>query len=80
MPEYRGRGAGYAMMMELMRRARDMGYIKMRLWTNRYKLVRAVIFYQQLGFVEISHAGADEDEIWMELEIDPPVGSDQRPA
>jgi GNAT superfamily N-acetyltransferase len=68
-PNYRGRGAGYAMMMELLRRARAMGYGKMCLWTNRYKLSRAVAFYHQLGFVEVQHEGADEEEIWMEKEI-----------
>jgi GNAT superfamily N-acetyltransferase len=65
-PEHQGSGAGYAMLMELLDRARSMGYGKMCLWTNRYKLARAVAFYQRLGFVEVPHEGADEDEIWME--------------
>jgi putative acetyltransferase len=69
LPEYQGQGMGYAMMVELMRRAREMGYRKMCLWTNRYKLTRAIAFYQRLGFVEVPHEGADDDEIWMEKEI-----------
>ena len=73
LPEYRGRGLGYALMLELRSRALEMGYRTMRLWTNRFKLTRAVAFYRQLGFVEVAHEGADEEEIWMELEIDLPV-------
>ena len=73
LPEYRRRGLGYALMLELLRRAREMGYSTMSLWTNRFKLVRAVDFYRQLSFVEVAHAGADEDEIWMELELNPPA-------
>ena len=71
LPEYRGRGLGYALMLELRRRALDMGYHTMLLWTNRFKLTRAVAFYRQLGFVEVAHADAYEDEIWMEWEISP---------
>ena len=73
LPEYWGRKMGYAMMMELMRRARALGYSKMTLWTNPFKLARAVAFYHQLGFVDVPHEGADEDELWMEMEISPPV-------
>ena len=69
---YQGRGLGYAMVMELLRRARAMGYGKMCLWTNRYKLSRAVAFYHRLGFVDVPHEGADEEELWMEMEIKPP--------
>ena len=69
LPAYRGRGLGYAMMMELQRRARAMGYSKMCLWTNPIKLWRAVTFYHRLGFVEVVHEGADEDELWMEIEL-----------
>jgi GNAT superfamily N-acetyltransferase len=69
LPEYQGRGLGYAMLMELLRQARAMGYGKMCLWTNRYKLSRAVAFYHRLGFVDVPHEGADEEELWMEMEI-----------
>ena len=73
LPPYRGRGWGYAMMMELQRRARAMGYSKMCLWTNPIKLWRAVSFYHRLGFVGVAHEGADEDELWMEIELAPEV-------
>jgi GNAT superfamily N-acetyltransferase len=73
LPEYRGRGIGYALLMELIQRAQAMGYTKAILWTNRFKLARAVAFYRQIGFVEVPHEGADEDEIWMEMAIAPTV-------
>ena len=69
LPEYRGRGLGYAMMMELLRQAQAVSYEKMCLWTDRYKLTRAVAFYHQLGFVDVPHEGADEEELWMEMPI-----------
>ncbi len=65
-PAYRGRGFGYAMIRRLMVEARTMGYRRMILWTNRYRLTRAVALYRQMGFVEVQHDGADEDEIWLE--------------
>jgi|GEM_PF-744521 len=70
-PEHRGQGLGYAMIKELIGQAQTMGYRKMILWTNRFKLTRAVALYRQIGFVEVSHAGADEDEIWMEMALAP---------
>ena len=73
LPAYRRRGLGYAMLMELQRLARAMGYSKMCLWTNPIKLWRAVTFYHRLGFVEVAHEGADEDELWMEIELTPEV-------
>jgi len=57
------------MMMDLLRQARTMGYGKMCLWTNRFKLSRAVAFYHRFGFADVLHEGADEDELWMEMEI-----------
>jgi len=69
LPEYWGQGLGYAMMRELMRRAEAMGYRKMTLWTNPFKLTRAVALYHRLGFVDVPHAGAEEDELWMELAL-----------
>ena len=65
-PAYRGRGIGYAIIRKLMDEARAMGYQRMILWTNRYKLTRAVALYKQMGFVEVQHDGSDEDEIWLE--------------
>jgi hypothetical protein len=45
----------------------------MSLWTNRFQLQRAVAFYHRLGFVDVAHAGAGEEEIWMELALNPPA-------
>jgi GNAT superfamily N-acetyltransferase len=73
LPAFRGQGLGYALLMELIQRARALGYHKAILWTNRFKLARAVAFYRQIGFAEVPHAGADEDEIWMEIAIAPTV-------
>ena len=71
LPEYRGCGLGYALMQDLIRRARALGYATMTLWTNRFKLPRAVAFYTQLGFVEVPHPGASEEEIYMDLPLIP---------
>jgi N-acetylglutamate synthase-like GNAT family acetyltransferase len=71
LPEYRGRGWGYALMLELLRIAREKGYHTARLWTDRYKLARAIAFYHQMGFVNVEQENAYENELWMEMEIDP---------
>ena len=69
LPEYRGQKLGYAMMLDLIRRAREMGYSKMILWTDPIKLHRAVDFYHQLGFFDLPIEGMDADEIWLGMEI-----------
>ncbi len=73
LPEYRGQGLGYALMLELLSQARALGYATMSLWTNRFKLHRAVAFYTKLGFVEVTHPGASEEEIYMDLALNPPA-------
>lgn len=80
LPEYRGQGLGYALMQELISRARALGYATMGLWTNRFKLERAVAFYRQLGFVEVVHAGASEEEIYMDLALTEPTQAYVPPA
>jgi putative acetyltransferase len=69
LPEYQGRGHGYAMVQELIRRAQVMRYKKVCLWTTYEKQPRAVAFYHRLGFVDIVHEGAEDYELWMELDI-----------
>jgi GNAT superfamily N-acetyltransferase len=69
LPEYRGQKLGYAMMLDLIRRAREMGYSKMILWTDPIKLHRAVDFYHQLGFYDLPIEGMDADEIWLGMDI-----------
>ncbi len=71
LPKYRGQGLGYALMQELLRLAREMGYRKMCLWTDRYKTARAVGLYHRLGFIDVPHEGAYENELWMEMVIAP---------
>jgi GNAT superfamily N-acetyltransferase len=68
-PERRGQKIGYAMMRELIRRAGELGYTKMILWTDPLKLHRAVDFYYQLGFRDLPIEGADPDELWLGMEI-----------
>jgi putative acetyltransferase len=71
LPEYQGQGLGYAMMMELIRLAREMGYGKMNLWTYPHKLTRAVAVYHQLGFANVRPEGMNENSpnIAMELTL-----------
>jgi GNAT superfamily N-acetyltransferase len=72
LPHARGQGLGYALIHDLIQRARAMGYARMILWTNRYVLTRAVDIYRRIGFVEVEHPGADEEDIWMELDLSAP--------
>ena len=69
LPECRGQKLGYAMMLDLIRRAREMGYSKMILWTDPIKLHRAVAFYYQLGFYDLPIEGMDADEIWLGMDL-----------
>jgi len=69
LPEFRRQRLGYALMQNLIQRARKMDYTKMILWTNSIKLKRAVDFYHQLGFSDIPIDGIDADELWMEMAI-----------
>ena len=69
LPECRGQKLGYTMMLELIRRAREMGYSKIILWTDPIKLHRAVDFYHQLGFYNLPIEGMDADEIWLGMDI-----------
>jgi GNAT superfamily N-acetyltransferase len=69
LPECRGQKLGYTLILDLIRRAREMSYKKMVLWTGPIKLHRAVAFYHRLGFTDIPIDGVDADELWMEMEI-----------
>ena len=69
LPEFRGQKLGYSLMLDLIRRAREMNYTKMVLWTDPTKLHRSVTFYHQLGFTDIPINGIDVDELWMGMEI-----------
>ena len=69
LPGCRGQKLGYALMLDLIRRAREMSYHKMVLWTDPIKLHRAVDFYHQLGFTDIPIDGGGADELWLGMEI-----------
>jgi GNAT superfamily N-acetyltransferase len=60
---------GYALMLALIERARDMGYTRMLLWTDPIKLHHAVDFYHRLGFTDIPIEGTDPDELWLQRDI-----------
>lgn len=65
--EYHGQGLGYRMMQELLAFARQKGYSRMRLETDRGAQSRAFEFYKRLGFYEIPRYSDNEDDIAMEL-------------
>jgi len=69
LPKYRGQKLGYALMLDLIHRAKEMGYTKMILWTDPINLHRSVDFYHQLGFSDLPIEGIDADELWMGKEI-----------
>jgi GNAT superfamily N-acetyltransferase len=69
LPEFRGQKIGYALMQELIRLARTMGYTRIVLWTDPIKLHRAVDFYHQLGFQDTPIDGLDPDELWLDMKI-----------
>jgi putative acetyltransferase len=74
LPEYHGRGLGYAVVMELFRVAREKQYRLIRLETDAKRQTRAIAFYRRLGFHEIPRYGADPDAIAFEIDL----GGDRR--
>lgn len=67
--EYHGRGLGYRMIQELLGFAREKGYQRIRLETDRNGQTRAYELYKRLGFYEISRYDDEEneDDIAMEM-------------
>jgi putative acetyltransferase len=65
--EYHGKGLGYRMMKELLSFAREKGYSRMRLETDREAQHRAFEFYKRLGFYEIPRYSDSEDDVAMEM-------------
>jgi ribosomal protein S18 acetylase RimI-like enzyme len=65
--EYHGQGLGYRMMQELLSFAREKGYTRMRLETDRDAQSRAFEFYKRLGFYEIPRYSDNKDDIAMEI-------------
>ena len=65
--EYHGKGLGYRMIQELFTFARQKGYQRVRLETERDSQSRAFDLYKRLGFYEIPRYSNHQDETAMEL-------------
>jgi len=65
--EYHGQGLGYRMLKELLAFARENGYQRIWLETDRIAQSRALEFYKRLGFYEIPSYSHRGDEVAMEM-------------
>ena len=65
--EYHGQGLGYRMLQELLTIAKRMGYKRIRLETDPVAQSRALNFYRQIGFYEISGYSDRTDDVAMEM-------------
>ena len=65
--EYHGQGLGYRMIQELFAFAREKGYQRIRLETDRDSQSRAFDLYKRLGFYEIPCYSNHQDETAMEI-------------
>jgi putative acetyltransferase len=65
--EYHGRGLGYRMIQELFTFAREKGYQRIRLETDRDSQSPAFELYKRLGFYEIPRYSNNEDDVAMEI-------------
>ena len=65
--DYHGQGLGYRMIQELLSFAREKGYKRIRLETDRDSQSRALNLYKRLGFYEIPGYTDARDEIAMEM-------------
>ena len=64
---YHGRGLGYRIIQELLAFARDKGYQRIRLETDRDMQSRAYKLYMRIGFHEIPRYSDNEDDVAMEM-------------
>jgi putative acetyltransferase len=69
--EYHGKGLGYLMLQELLSLAREQGYKRIRLETDPEAQCRALKFYKRIGFYEIPSYTHRDDEVAMEMELEP---------
>ncbi|HLO16740.1 MAG TPA: GNAT family N-acetyltransferase [Anaerolineales bacterium] len=67
--EYHRQGLGYRMMQELLSFAREKGYQRIRLETDRDHQNRAFDFYKRLGFYEIPRYSDNADDVAMEMTL-----------
>jgi putative acetyltransferase len=65
--EYHGKGFGYRIIQELFAFAREKGYQRIRLETDRDFQSRAYDLYKRLGFYEIPRYSQHQDELAMEM-------------
>jgi putative acetyltransferase len=65
--EYHGKGLGYRMIQELLAFARETGYRRIRLETDREGQRRAYDLYKRLGFYEIPRYSHNVDDVAMEM-------------
>jgi putative acetyltransferase len=70
LPAYHGRGIGYRLARELFAFARAAGYRRVRLSTSAVQ-ERAIAFYERLGFYPIAPYRDTDDEIFLELALEP---------
>ena len=67
--DYHGKGLGYRMIQELFTFAREKGYQKIRLETDRDYQSRAYHLYKRLGFYEIPRYSQHQDELALEMAL-----------
>ena len=65
--EYHGRGLGYRLIQELLGFAREKGYQRIRLETDRHDQRRAYKLYRRLGFYEIPRYSDNTEDAAMEM-------------
>lgn len=65
--EYHGKKLGYRMIRELLAFAREKGYQRVRLETDREDQSRAYDLYRRLGFYEIPRYSDNEEDAAMEM-------------
>lgn len=64
---YHGRGLGYRLIQALLTFARQKGYARIRLETDRQGQSRAYELYRRIGFYEIPRYSDNEDDVAMEM-------------
>lgn len=65
--EYHGQRLGYRLIRELLAFARESGYRRIRLETDRNSQRRAYDLYKRLGFYEIPRNSDNADDVAMEM-------------
>ena len=67
--KYHGQGLGYRIIQELFAFARQKGYHRIRLETDRGAQSRAYELYKRMGFYEIPRYSDNEDDVAMEMTL-----------